>query len=102
MEDLRLLNVKALLRFQGKVYGKEVSVTCRCSIQLPFAPVTGMSLMLTEELVPVQVKIVEWRHHRNSFDIYAENALMGGDGNWVPWVTENLKALETLEWVEID
>lgn len=102
MDDLRLLNVKALLRFQGKVYGKEVSVTCRCRIQLPFAPVTGMSLMLTEQLVPLQVKLVEWRHYATCFDIYAENALMGGDGNWVPWVTENLKALETVEWVEVD
>ena len=102
MDDLRLLNVKALLRFQGKVNGKGLSVTCRCTFQLPFAPMTGMVLKLTEQLEPLDVKVVEWRHYATCFDIYAENWLTEVDGDWVPSVAENLKALEAVEWVKVD
>ena len=102
MDELPLLNVKALLSYRGKVNGKVLSVTCRCTIQLPFAPMIGMFLMLTEKLEPLQVQIVEWRHYATCFDIYAKNYIAEVDGNWVPSVAENLKALETVEWVKVD
>jgi len=102
MDDLRLLNVKAALRFEGKVNGNRLAVTCRCTFQLPFAPMTGMFLVLTEQLEPLQVQVVEWRHYATCFDIYAKNYIAEVDGNWVPSVAENLKALENVEWVKVE